>query len=243
MDTLAENNKHVVLVMGKPNTGKSYSLEALTNQDSLVYLNGDCKALPFASKFMRNIPITDAIDVLSFVRDIESTPVVSGAIIDTITFLMNLYERQYVNNAVNGQKAWGEYANYYRDLMHSINTGTKDYAILAHEEVSLNEQSMQMESRVPVKGAVGKIGVTADFSTVLTSKQMPVRKLEGMENDLLKITDEEREDGVKYVFSTRVTKETLGEQTRSAVGLWKRNELYIDNNLDQVFKRLRSYYA
>ena len=73
--------------------------------------------------------------------------------------------------------------------------------------------------------------------------QIPVKKLEGFENDLLKITDEEREDGVKYVFVTRITKETAGSKMRSAMGLWKRNELYIDNDMDLVFKRLHQYYG
>ena len=101
---------------------------------------------------------------------------------------------------------------------------------------------MQMESKVPVKGSVGKTGVEADFTTILSTKQLPITKLEGIENDLLHITDEEREGGCKYVFCTRITKDTIGEKMRSAIGLWKRNELYIDNDLDQVFTRLKEYY-
>ena len=83
----------------------------------------------------------------------------------------------------------------------------------------------------------------ADFTTILTAKQIPVKKLEGIKNDLLHITDEEREDGAKYVFATRVNKETIGDQTRAAIGLWNRNELYIDNDLNQVFKRINEYYV
>jgi hypothetical protein len=60
---------------------------------------------------------------------------------------------------------------------------------------------------------------------------------------LLTITDAEKEDGVKYVFCTRITKETAGSKMRSAMGLWNRNELYIDNDMDLVFKRLRAYYG
>lgn len=102
---------------------------------------------------------------------------------------------------------------------------------------------MAMESCVPLKGAVGKRGVEGDFTTILSSIQIPVKKLEPYQNDLLTITDEEREDGVKYVFATRITKETTGGKMRSAVGLWKRNELYIDNDLSLVFKRLKEFYA
>ena len=237
------SNNHIVLVMGKPNTGKSTSLRNLKNQESMIYLNTDLKALPFKSKFLKTIDVADAMDVIGYIQQIEEVPTVTGAVLDTITFLMSMYERQYVLNATNTQKAWGDYGNFYRDFIHAIKSGTKDYAILAHEDTILNEQTMQMESKVPVKGSVGKTGVEADFTTILSTKEISVKKLEAYQNDLLHITDEEKEDGVKRVFCTRISKEFIGDKTRSAMGLWKRNELFIDNDLDQVFTRLREYYA
>lgn len=237
------SNNHIVLVMGKPNTGKSTSLRNLKNQESMIYLNTDLKALPFKSKFLKTIDVADAMDVIGYIQQIEEVPTVTGAVLDTLTFLMSMYERQYVLNATNTQKAWGDYGNFYRDFIHAIKSGTKDYAILAHEDTILNEQTMQMESKVPVKGSVGKTGVEADFTTILSTKEISVKKLEAYQNDLLHITDEEREDGVKRVFCTRISKEFIGDKTRSAMGLWKRNELFIDNDLDQVFTRLREYYA
>jgi hypothetical protein len=237
------SNNHIVLVMGKPNTGKSTSLRNLKNQESMIYLNTDLKALPFKSKFLKTIDVADAMDVIGYIQQIEEVPTVTGAVLDTLTFLMSMYERQYVLNSTNTQKAWGDYGNFYRDFIHAIKSGTKDYAILAHEDTILNEQTMQMESKVPVKGSVGKTGVEADFTTILSTKEISVKKLEAYQNDLLHITDEEREDGVKRVFCTRISKEFIGDKTRSAMGLWKRNELFIDNDLDQVFTRLREYYA
>ncbi len=236
------SNKNIVLIMGRPNTGKSTSLMNLENQEKMVYLNTDLKELPFADRFMRNVAVADAMDIIPFITEIEKNPAVEGAVLDTLTFLMSMYERQYVQNSPNTQKAWGDYGTFYREFIHAIKAGTKDYAILAHEDSFLNEQSMQMETRIPVKGSVGKIGVEADFTTILSTKQMPIKKLEPYENDLLHITDDEREDGFKYVFTTRVTKDSVGEKMRSAIGLWGRNELYIDNDLNQVFKRLREYY-
>ena len=236
-------NKNIVLIMGKPNTGKSTSLMNLHNQDKMVYLNTDLKELPFKNRFLKNVEVSDALDVLTYINEIEQSPQVEGAVLDTITFLMSMYERQYVNGATSTQKAWGDYGIFYKEFIHAIKSGTKDYAILAHEDSFLNEQSMQMETRVPVKGSVGKIGVEADFTTILSTKQMPIKKLEGHENELLHITDAEREDGFKYVFCTRVTKESIGEKMRSAIGLWNRKELYIDNDLNQVFNRLKQYYS
>lgn len=236
-------NKNVVLIMGPPNTGKSTSLMNLENQHEMVYLNTDLKELPFKSRFLKNVSVDDAMDVLEFIMQIEQAEPVKGAVLDTITFLMQMYERQYVTTAADTQKAWGGYGTFYRNFIHAIKSGTKDYAIMAHADTQLNEQAMQMETKVPIKGAVGKIGVEADFTTILSTKQVTIKKLEPFENDLLHITDEEREDGFKYVFCTRVTKETMGEKMRSAMGLWTRKELYIDNDLNQVFKRLRQYYS
>lgn len=235
-------NKNIVLIMGKPNTGKTSSLRNL-KQEEMVYLNTDLKEMPFKDRFLASVEVADAYDIHGYIQDIEENPDVSGAVLDTLTFLMSMYERQYVINAANTQKAWGDYGNFYRDFIHNIKAGTKTYAIMAHEESALNEQAMVMETKVPVKGAVGKVGVEADFTTILSTMQIPVKKLEGIENDLLTITDAEKEDGVKYVFCTRITKETAGSKMRSAMGLWNRNELYIDNDLDLVFKRLKKYYG
>ena len=235
-------NKNIVLVMGKPNSGKSSALRNL-DQTSMVYLNTDLKETPFRDKFMASVEIADAYDVIPYIREIEANEKAQGGILDTITFLMSMFERQYVVTAADTQKAWGNYGNFYRELVHEIKSGTKDYAILAHEETILNKSEMVMESKVPVKGAVGKIGVEADFTTIVAAKQMPVKQLEKYENELLTITDNEREDGVKYVFCTRVTAETAGEKMRSAMGLWKREELFIDNDLKLVFDRLKQYYG
>lgn len=236
-------NKNIVLIMGKPNSGKSTSLRNLANQDKMVYFNTDLKELPFRDRFLANVEIADAMDILAYINEVEANPNAEGAVLDTITFLMSMYERQYVVGAADGRAAWGDYGNFYRDFIHTIKAGTKDYAILAHEDSFLNEQTMQMESRVPVKGSVGRTGVEADFTTILSAKELPIKALEGHENDLLNITDEEREDGVKRVFCTRITEAYRGEKMRSAMDLWSRKELYIDNDLNQVFARLREYYA
>lgn len=229
--------------MGRPNTGKSTSLQKLKNQEKMAYLNADLKELPFKSRFAVNAEIADAYDILNFIDEIENEPSIEGGVLDTITFLMSMFERQYVKGAVNGQKAWGDYGDFYRNIVHKIKAGSKDYAILAHAATELNETSASYETSVPIKGAVGRTGAEADFTTIVSTKQIPIKKLEGFENNLLHITDEEKEDGFKFVFVTRITKDSVGEKMRSAMGLWDRKELYIDNDLNQVFDRLKKYYS
>lgn len=239
---MSGHNKNVVLVTGPPNTGKTTSLRNLI-QERWANLNADMKEVPFRDRFAASVHIPDAKLIHPYIEEIEGNPDIDGGIIDTLTHLMAMYERQYVLTATNTQKAWGDYGNFYREIVHAIKAGSKNYVIFTHEDSYLNEQRAQMESKIPVKGQVGKIGVEADFSIVLSSMQVPLKKLEGYENDLLTITPEEEEDGVKYVFCTRITKEYAGGLMRSPLGLWKRNELYIDNDLSLVFNRLKEYYG
>jgi len=234
-------NKNIVLITGKPNTGKSWSLINLEEQEKIAYLNTDMKQIPFKSKLLERY-IVNPYDVLNAVGDIEQHPDINMAVLDTISFLMDQVEQQYVLNSRNTQKAWQDYASFYKQLIHAIKSGTKDYVILAHAKDVMNESEMIMETKIPIKGSIGHTGAEADFSTILGTKKISISEAEKWENDLLTISDEEREDGVKYVFQTRIDKNTIGEKMRSQQGLWSRQEKYINNDIKQVFDRLHTYY-
>ena len=53
---------------------------------------------------------------------------------------------------------------------------------------------------------------------------------------------EDKANGFKYVYQTRLTKETVNERMRSPMGMWDMKETYIDNNLQNVINRLHEYY-
>lgn len=101
---------------------------------------------------------------------------------------------------------------------------------------------MTIETKIPVKGAVGATGVEADFSIILAAKRVSLTALTGFENSMLNISRDEEEDGFKYVFQTRATKETVGEKMRSPMGLWSRKHLFIDNDVDAVLRHVKQYY-
>jgi len=153
---------------------------------------------------------------------------------------MSMYENQYVIRVTNTQEAWANYGNFYKNFIHALKTSTKDWIIFAHENSEVNSQTGRLVSKIPIKGAVGKTGAEADFTTILTAKELPVEDLEGHENDLLLITPDEIEDGNKRVFATRTTKESVGDKTRSPNNLWRREELYIDNDVGQVIERMNN---
>jgi hypothetical protein len=245
---MSNGNKNVILIMGAPNTGKTAALRHLVDQPSMMYLNTDLKELSFnKDTFMKKIDVKDATNILGFIDQIESSPKVTGVVLDTLTFAMSMYERQYVAphaGTKKGLSAWGEYANFYGDMLHKIKSGSKDYIILAHDKCEYNEETMETESKVPVKGAVGRTGVEADFTVILSALKISPKKLKDpkFQNPMLTITEEEEEDGIKYVFQTRPYKGT-GNTCRGGIGMWPRSHLYIDADANAVMQHVKAHHA
>ena len=59
---------------------------------------------------------------------------------------------------------------------------------------------------------------------------------------MLKVNDEEELLGFKYVYQTRLTKDTVNERIRSPMRMWGIEETYVDNNLQHVLDKLHTYY-
>lgn len=239
----ATGNKNVILIMGRPNVGKSHALISLENPERVAYLNTDMKELPFPSNFKINKEISQPYEVLNYIDQIEEKGKdIDTVILDTLTFLFDMFENQIINTSDDTQQAWGAYAQFYRTLITKIKKGTKNYIILSHEGSNYNKEDMVVDISVPLKGSAGKKGVEGDFSNILQARTISVDEAEKYPNDYLNITDYEREDGIKRVFVTRITKETLGHKIRSSYQLWDRKELYIDNDINIVLKKIQKYY-
>ena len=120
---------------------------------------------------------------------------------------------------------------------------TKNIFFLAHTSDVMNEAEMTLDTMVKVKGSVMNQGVESFFSTVVSTKKVQLKALKDYANDLLNITDEEEALGFKYVFQTKLTKDTVNERMRSPLGMWETKETYIDNNVDHLINRLHEYYS
>lgn len=198
--------------------------------------------MPFKSKFKEYV-VTDPLQIYEAFDHAETLPEVHTIIIDTLTYLMDMYESNYVINSANSMKMWGEYAQYFKKLMqHYVAKSTKNVIFLAHSMDVLNESEMISETLVKVKGSLMNQGIESYFSTVISSKKVPLKVLKDSESDLLTITPEEEAMGYKYVYQTKLTKETVNERIRSPMGMWNNKETYIDNDIQQVINRLHEYY-
>lgn len=236
-------NDNLVLICGKSATGKSASLMGLKNQEGVMYLNCENnKKLPFKSKFDQ-YPITDPLQVKEAFQVAETMPQIHTIVVDTLTYLMDMYESTYVLNSTNTMKAWGQYAQFLKMLMsQEVAKSSKNVIFLAHTMDVMNESEMVNETLVKVKGSIMNTGVESFFSTVVSSKKVSVKSLADYESKLLNITPEEAALGIKYVFQTKLTKQTVNERMRSSLDMWSTKESFIDNNAQHIIDRLHDYY-
>jgi hypothetical protein len=238
-------NEQLVLVSGESASGKSASLRNIPNQENWMYLNCEAgKRLPFANKF-KTLKITDPYTIYHALDEaIENPGNWDGSIIDTITFLMEMFESVYVVGSTNTQTAWSQYFQFFKNLMQDqvVRFG-KPTIILGHTRSELNEAKHEMQTVVPVKGALKNNGIEAYFSTVVSAKKVSIIELEKYQSDLLTITEEDRDLGYKHVFQTRLTKETVGERIRSPMGMFSREQTYMDNDCWLLLQHLNKFYG
>ena len=237
-------NDHLVLLCGKSATGKSASLMGLDNPEGVMYLNCEAgKRLPFKTKF-KQFTITDPLQVIEAFTAAEGMADVHTIVVDSLTYLLDMYESIYVLPSANGMKAWGDFAQYFKNLMQqSVALSTKSVIFTAHTADTLNESEMLMETKVPVKGSLKNNGIESYFSVVISSKKVSLKNLKEYGSPLLTITPEEEALGFKYVFQTKINKETVNERLRGPLGLFDTKETFIDNNMQLVLNRLKEYYA
>lgn len=98
-------NTNLILISGKSATGKSASLMKLKNQEGVMYLNCENnKALPFKNDF-KQYTITDPMQVYEAFDVAATKPEIHTIVVDTLTYLMDMYETLYVLNATNTMQA------------------------------------------------------------------------------------------------------------------------------------------
>lgn len=216
----------------------------LDKPEGVMYLNCEAgKKLPFKAKF-KQYTITDPLQVIEAFDASENMPEIHTIVVDSLTYLLDMYESIYVLPATNGMKAWGDFAQYFKNLMQqNVAKSTKNVVFTAHTMDTLNESEMLMETKVPVKGSLKNNGIESYFSIIITSKKVALKALKDYNSKLLTITPEEEALGFKYVFQSKITKETVNERLRGPLGLFSTKETFIDNNMQLVLDRLKEYYA
>lgn len=224
-----EENNFIILVNGKYSAGKTSSIRNLP-MDKTVILNCDGKPLSFNGKPYRNIKLPNTDVLMPGLDKLEEDPNVEYIVLDTLSFLMEMYETEKIYTLPKNQQmsAWTPYGQFFREMIHKMKRSKKKIVVLCHTQSIYNETEMETEVKAYVKGSVGKVGVESHFSTVVGAK---------------KIKDDDSPQGFRYVFQTAITKDTLNEGIRSPMGMWSNEELYIDNDVMIVFDKIKQYYG
>ena len=241
---MSELNTQLVLISGMSATGKSASLRNLRNQEKWYYASCEAgKSLPFKNKF-NDLKIEDPYQVFEvFDHAIEHPDECEGIIIDSLTFLMDMFESQYVLTSTNKMSSWSSYNQFFKTLMQDkVLKFGKPTLILAHTQDFIDDRTLETKTYVPVKGALKAQGCEAYFTVVISTKKMALKDLEPYKNDMLHITEDEELLGFKYVYQTRLTKQTLGERIRSPMGMFSKEETFIDNDAQTLLDHLEEYY-
>ncbi len=204
-------NDQLILVSGKSGEGKSASLMSIRNQPRWMYLNSEAgKRLPFKNDF-QPYRIDDPYQVHEAFDYATGKDDILGIVIDSLTFLMDMYETMYVIGSTNTMAAWGNYQQYFKILMQDkvVKFG-KPVIITAHVLDTHNEAKMRMDTAVPIKGALKNNGIEAYFSTNVSAKKVTLKELEPYANDLLTITEDDELVGYKHVFQTSASDRQWG---------------------------------
>lgn len=245
-EAVLSQNDQLVLISGKSGTGKSASLRNIRDQSRWLYLNTESgKRLPFRNDFDTKT-ITDPYQVhegFDYATN-DGRDEYDGIVVDSLTFLMDMFETQFIVGAANTMTAWGAYQQFFKTLMQQkVPLFGKPVVIIAHTLDTLNERAMEIETAVPIKGALKNQGVEAYFSTVVSPKKMTLKDLEPYKSDLLHIEEDDQLLGYKHVIQTRLTKTTVGERIRSPMGLFTRDQTYIDSDAQLLLDHLKAFYG
>lgn len=239
---MTQVNDNLVLVVGESSTGKT---ACLRNLENVLYINCENGKKPsFKPKNFKQVTITDPYQVYEGFEWAETQPDITTIVVDGLNYLMDMFESIYVIPSTDGRKAWGDYAQFFRNLMQQyVAKSTKRIIFTAHTRTIYNETSLAMETKVPIKGALANTGIESFFSCIVSAKKVKLKDLEQYKNDLLNVDSREEALGYKHVFQTQVTKDTVHERMRSPMGLFADTETFIDNNIVLVLDRLHEYYA
>ena len=238
--------KNLVLIAGQSAQGKTASLRNMRKQEGVFYLGCESgKNLPFKNKFKKPTGgLADPMDVFEYFNAIEGMDEIHTVAVDSIDFLMEMYESQYIVTAKDSRSEWQNYQQFFKKIMQEvIQQSKKNWIIIGHQA---QEQIGELDYRyyVPIKGSLAKVGVGSYFNVVMYARKAKLKEIEKtvINPDLLHITDRDRINGFKYVFQVEVTKEYANSEIRSPMGLWEDGLIFIDNDVQVLLDYLDDYY-
>ena len=251
------SNKLTILIEGMSGAGKTSSFENLENQKGVLFLNCEGKELPYQNDFC-SFKITDPYQIHGALNKLIAKEQfkhpktgemvdIHTVVLDSFTFLMDMYEAMYVRTAEDTRGAWGNYGNFLRETMLD-KVAKLDIPFLATTHIMVNDdmETLERVSRAAIKGSVGKgNGLESFFTTVVYAKQLRLKDIEPFLEaaSMLTLSEEERFDEKKHVFVTRPAKQHSGDRIKSPRGMFGVKDLYTNNDTQMLINHIRNFYG
>lgn len=246
-DGKLKEGKLLVLIAGESASGKSSSLRNIRKSEGVFYLNTESgKPLPFPDIFKKLTGgLNNPNDIFPVFEKVENMEDVHTIVIDSLTFLLNMFETKNVLTATNTMKAWSDYQQFFNKLMQDVVANSKkNWIIIAHNLVEVKNNG-EFRITVPVKGSLKNLGIEAYFSIVVYARRVTIKELTSLKYDpnLLHITAKDEALGYKHVFQCDVTKEFADSRIRAPIDCFNVDQIFMDNDTQILIDHLTKFYG
>lgn len=211
-----------VMIVGATGTGKSTSMRNLPRKMT-AYLNAERKPLPFRDrKFAKLGEITSTTQLVNAMKAIEKDDTIKIVVFDSISMYAGGPVFKELVEGVDGFEGWNNYKKHILAVIDMMKSSKKNYIVTALEE-QVSDSNKVMTYVAGVQGSL-KGALESHFSIVLRA---------------MTVDDIDSPTGVSYKLATN---RIPGERISAKSPMEMFSDLYIDNDLVEVFKTINSYY-
>lgn len=212
-----------ILIVGSTGTGKSTSLRNLPRESTAI-LNAELKPLPFRNnKFALNGNLNTTSQMVNAMKSIEKNEKIKFAVLDSMSMYAGGPVHREMVDGADGFEGWANYKKHLLAIIDQMKMSRVQYIVTALEtrEGNSNEPSI---SCAALQGSLKGGGLESHFSIVFRS---------------MKIDDIDSPTGVSYKFATN---QIPGERITAKSPMEMFDELYIDNDVVEIYKKIFDYY-
>lgn len=212
-----------ILIVGQTGTGKSTSLRNLPREKTAI-LNAELKPLPFRkAKFALDGQIRNTSQLASAIKSVEKNDKIEYVVLDSISMYADGPVFREMVNGADGYEGWKNYKEHLVKIIENMKTSSKKYIVTALEERSEDINKVGICS-AKLQGSLKGGGLESHFTIVFRS---------------MKIDDIESPNGVSYKFATN---QIPGEKITAKTPLEMFEDLYINNDIVEIYKKIEEYY-
>lgn len=220
---MAENQK-IFLLIGDSGSGKTSSMRNMPLEKTALLNTEQKTMLPFkgANRLYKHGSISNVDTFLPALDKLIEDEKVEYIVLDSLSFLLNMFEMQKVRTSTNTMKAWGDYGDFYKQIIHKIKSSKKNFVIMVHPKDVYDEKTMIMKTTAFSKGSNSGF-IEADFNVVVYTD--------------VSIGEDELP---RYRFLVKKTKETIGKSVKSPFDMFK-TPYTESNDIMEVFAAIDEY--